>query len=420
MSGATAAGSGALRSALRELELKGSLAGAHLVLATAWMASFGVSKAIEGILFGALVGVTLLRARDLMPVWRAAWHSSRALVVFTALLAWVWCSGAWSPDGAPAESVPSRFLLVPWLLVPLGRSCFVLIWAYLGGQMFQATWIISEGLTAAELRQGAPLGSSGDPYQWRYLLAFAAPLAVAIATAARRAIPTSMALLAAGTTLWAGIFLGSRTPLFGALAGIATVLALALMAGGRARKVGVLVLILGGALIAGTAATRGPVWVRLAIAGEAVAPLEIDRALSRRPTLWRLALAGMPDAPILGHGRGSFKTALVASAQDPDSDVRALWGPSGPNLQGAHCAFLDLAYEQGLVGLGLMVGLMWVTVRQVLRGPTAIRACVLGALATWGTAALSESSLNTRAGTVTLALLVWLSTVACGAVDGEQ
>jgi O-antigen ligase len=405
-----------LPSALLELDVTSQFAGPHLVLSMLWLASFGVSKAAESILFAMLTGLVIIMSRTTAPVWTAAWKSSWSLVLFTSLLVWIWCSGAWAPHQANPEALPSRFLLVPWLLVPGARSWTLLVGAFVAGQGFQASWVVIEALLAAWGVPSQALGSSGDPYQWRYLLAFACPLAFASAYFWRgygRLIP----LTVSGLLLLAVALLGSRTPLIAAALALPVVALMLMLRKGvplrwSAAGVGLAI-----SLVAAALAINTPGRARLTQSMREMASGEANAALSTRPVLWTLALEGIPEAPILGHGRAAFGTRLVECADDEGSAVRRHWGPAGPTFRGAHCTYLDLLYEQGALGLFLLAALLWALGWKSRSAPLPLACGLLGGLTVWSVAGVAESNLNTRSGLVTLGLLVVMALAADCCLD---
>lgn len=407
-----------LRSALLDLAITSRFAGPHLALSMLWLASFGVSKAAESILFAMLTGLVIIMSRTTAPVWAAAWKSNWSLVLFTILLLWLWCSAAWAPHQANPEALPSRFLLVPWLLLPGARSWPLLVGAFVAGQGFQAAWVVVEALLAAWGVPSQALGSSGDPYQWRYLLAFACPLAFASAyfwSGYGKLIP----LTVSGLLLLAVALLGSRTPFIAATLAVPVVALMLMLRKGvplrwSAAGVGLAI-----SLVAAALAINTPGRARLTQSMREMASGEANAALSTRPVLWTLALNGVPEAPILGHGRAAFRTRLVEAANTEGSAVRLYWGATGPTFQGAHCTYLDVLYEQGAIGLFLLTALL-ASIGWSARLSQAALACgLLGGLTVWIIAGLAESSLNTRAGFMTLGLLVVMAVSAQGCRSSE-
>ncbi|MGW0707361.1 O-antigen ligase family protein [Streptomyces sp. NPDC002643] len=176
-----------------------------------------------------------------------------------------------------------------------------------------------------------PLGHTGATAA---LLALSAGAACCAAWAARASgVRFALALLAAGVTVTAGV-LGSATGLFACTGVLLCSLAAARM---RHRGVG----LAGLALL--TAVVTGTTW---AIA-EDVLPIGLTDALEGRLTahrvlLWRDALHLAHDDPLLGAGPGRFGelgTTITLSASSDDKP---------------HSAPLQLAAEQGLIGVALL------------------------------------------------------------------
>jgi O-antigen ligase len=92
----------------------------------------------------------------------------------------------------------------------------------------------------------------------------------------------------------------------------------------------------------------------------------IDSLLSRRLLIWDWTVNGVEQAPIQGHGAGSWQ-ANFRSAIDANKGLGLVSWQSGSKpmtaQRHAHDLFLQVTYEYGLIGLGLLMTclVMWGT-----------------------------------------------------------
>ena len=83
-------------------------------------------------------------------------------------------------------------------------------------------------------------------------------------------------------------------------------------------------------------------------------------ARDARPVIWALAMDQVAQAPWFGHGFGREIVAPAFAAVTPAS-------PGHPEIRHAHNVFVDVALEQGLVGLALFLAVLALLAREYLR-----------------------------------------------------
>lgn len=436
----------------------------HLALGLLWMFSLSLGRAADSIAFVALLVVSTARLPWSAPVLRAALRFSWPLALATALGLLVWASGLWSGIEVRDALQPPRWLLVPFMLLPLARSWRMLLGALVAGACLQSAWVVLEAVFVfGRIRYGDPLGLSENPLTFLGLISTGALVSSGlwIAGRGRSALAHLAAALACLTAL---VCLANRTATLGCLAGLVALLVagwlvraaslrrLAALAAGAA-----IVLSLAGGTLADrlmpTEAGRERAIARgerptleaapqAAELGGATAPegtpgraadagepaLDDDRAkaaeardgrktrtldellsqyTSSRWILWRETAPAFLDAPILGHGRDGWDAVWKqAFGELPKRGAHRALKP----LNSAHNAFLQAAIDQGVVGLSLLVATLLAVFRAARRGlPSARELVVVGLVASWSAGALSSSALNISAGWMPFAAMVWLA-----------
>lgn len=168
-----------------------------------------------------------------------------------------------------------------------------------------------------------------------------------------------------------GLLLGGVILLAGALAGLA-----ADRLGGSAE---VRRHVPPAAAVAGVAVALGLVLAAAAIEGNAdtdggATAARLGSADSNRYAYWRVALDAFGDAPLRGHGSGSFSVLWLHDRTVAES------------VRDAHSLELETAAELGIVGLALLAGLLGGVAAcavRALRGDGAAAAGPVAALAVW-------------------------------------
>ncbi len=306
-----------------------------------------------------------------LAAWRArtARHVARDAAVVTTLLALALAGTALVGSGGLGGLVD---LLKPLLFLPLAALCLrgredvertVVVLVVLGVVLGAgAMWSVLVGPTAlfplavdetgGEASRAA--GPFGEPNFFALSLAIVVPLAMHLVAQGglRRALGYASVLAVTGGVLAAGSRAALLTVVVAVLAGLLA---------GQARRAKGAVLVVLAAL-----AVLVPVF-----AGQAGSSAE--RTVSGRATENLIAVAMFADHPLTGVGPGGYPVLYRDYARDIGNDPRA--------LRHAHSLPLEIAAEQGLVGLGawLVAGLLlWrlVVVRRVWQLPVG-RALVL-------------------------------------------
>ncbi len=295
---------------------------------------------------------------------------------------------AWSLVGAVAGDAPIRSLfgdfermggvwrwvnfglLFLWLrAVPDRRD-----WRYFWGAVLAVTGLLAA--VAVYQHHGGPWrvpvpaggdrvpGTFGNPgYLAAYLLLALGPAALA-AVRSEGNLRTAGATGVGAAALYALVLTGTRAAVGGlAIAGLAVALGFGLRRwrGGETRSaagvaVGLLVLaaVAVGAWLSGLSLSGLEMLVERTLEGD---------GLQSRFLAWGVALAGFPDAPILGVGMENF-ALLFGEHFDPDLYVV---NPQATRWDRAHNLLLDRLTMTGAVGLLLYLGMWAVLLRDLAR-----------------------------------------------------
>jgi len=158
------------------------------------------------------------------------------------------------------------------------------------------------------------------------------------------------------------------------------------------------------ALVAGAAAVEGGPEQ----AGAGATPARLGSTDSNRYSYWRVALDGFADAPLRGHGAGSFGSLWLRERTIPEV------------VRDAHSLELETAAELGLVGLGLLAGFLggvaWCGARGRQRAPGLV-AGPAAALAAWLAHSALDWDWEMPAG-ATLSAIVLAGMVVAAAEEG--
>jgi len=402
--------------AIRELDLaSGSIAGLHLVIACAWLFSFGVGRAPEGILFGALIGISLIRSPSTLPLLLEALKSCRSVLICLGLLLFIGISAAWSPAEAKADWYPPRHMLYPVLLMPLLGGWRRLAWAYLAGIAFQASWILIEYMIVADYHYGYPLGSSSNVHFWGGHMATGAILSACLAlNASGQVWPRAIAVVIFSTCLAAALIIGGRTT--------ALALALGLTAAGAWASARTSVgwkipcALLACALAAGVA-FGATLTARFQVPspGADSTPLctRLHAFTSGRTWMWQVSLSAGSTHPWAGWGRDAW--AVVFHQRVAELPPADLWFTTDQamGLNTAHSSYVQALIDQGVIGLGLVIACIIALVATAWRSSSALALPLMGLTVYWAVSGIMLSELNTSHGLVPFGLMM---TFAVGAV----
>ena len=392
-------------------EQYGNLPALHLVAALVWLVSFGLGRAPETIAFTALIAVSILRIPTTVSLFVCSIQASSTLRAWLLCCLIVSISALWSSADSWSSAVPPRFVLAPFLLLPLANRWGMLLAAFVLGMSAQAAWIVTEAIMVKSWTYGdaaEALGSSQDWGQWR------PPLAIAIVcTLVAALLSKSWRLAAAAIGLASCCFaallcLGSKSFTLSTVAAIIVVVTIAFLNPlGRWRASIVLL----GFVVAGFTVPTQAVMRQFRVLELAAAGGELGEITSQRAALWELTMPACSRYPVLGHGRSSWKHDFPSLART--QPVGSMPWPSDalPAFNGPHCLYLHVLYEQGLVGLAALAMLVWSIVALAHRSMIPTKLLLTGLLCQWLAAGVTESLLPTRGGWIAIAFVVFIATI---------
>jgi len=395
--------------AIRELDLaSGSLAGVHLVVACAWLFSFGVGRAPEGILFGALIGISLIRGPSTLPLLLEVLKSCRSVLICMGLLMFIGISAAWSPAEAKADWYPPRHMLYPVLLMPLLGGWRRLAWAYLAGIAFQASWILIEYMLVADYHYGYPLGSSSNVHFWGGHMATGAILSACLAlNASGQVWPRAIAVVIFSACLAAALVIGGRTTALALALGLTAAGAWASTRTSMGWKIPtVLVVLIGlcGMTLGSTLVTRFQ--ENSTLPGELPVRMRLHEFTSARTWMWEVTVPAWTEHPLLGRGRDAWATVFQERIETlADSE---LFRPREQlqYLNTAHSTYVQALIDQGGIGLGLVTACIIALVATAWRSSSALALPLFSLTVYWAVSGIVLSELNTSHGLVPFGLMM--------------
>ncbi len=325
--------------------------------AAAWIASLSTLRILESILFAVVVFVVLFRFRASARVIRAALWTP-ALACLLLYLLWTTAVTAlhlpsidgWRDLGA---LVPERRFLIPLMLVPvMHRWRLLLLGLVAGGAIEVAAMLVRAALRASVWPELSVELTDGTQWTLVALVAAGAFAAVSAERAARVG-GVAFALLALGLQG----SLTQRAPFAGSLVALLAVAVL----GFRFLKPRVRIALAIGAplllaLAIGTSILGGGVAAKRLESLSSLASYErLNDYTSSRLELWRLTLEAVAEAPIVGHGRGTWRTEIdrVALAEPEQTEAIARI-VEAREIQYSHNTVLDVLFESGAIGLVLL------------------------------------------------------------------
>ena len=283
----------------------------------------------------------------------------------------------------------TRDRLVVLLLAVGGLVCVYALLQWWGIELFE--WDRSLA------RSGRVSGSLGNPNLMGSLAAALPPLAVGYAVY-RSWRGSILAAVAASSVLLCGLVVvasGTRGSLLGLGAGSLVLLALLFRRIGRGKALAILLI-----LVAGAVLVFLPMRARLGeLAGGEGGTLTVRRVI------WSGAARAFLERPVLGWGPGSFQK-VFPEFRDPHYHTMGV----SHNTLHAHCEYLELLMDSGLVGALLWAGL---AVSLALRrrrsgGLDGVGVGMLAAVAALLTEALVSVALRWPPSALLLALLAGL------------
>ncbi len=398
--------------ALREVDLTpDNLAGIHLSIACAWLISFGIGRAPEGILFGALVGVSLIRLPRTLPFLVESLKSSKAVLICMALLVFIALSAAWSPSEAKADWYPPRHMLYPILLAPLLARWRLLVFAYMAGIAFQASWILIEYALVKDYHYGYPLGSSRNVHFWGGHMATAAILAACMSLDGTCRRPARiLSTVAFVLYLSSALTIAGRTTAVALAAGLASAGLWAIARthlGWRLPTLLLACIVTCGIAFGSTLATRLQQGVQDQSA--VTTQTRIHNITSGRTWMWQVTLSAWNERPMIGWGRDAW--ASVFHTRVTELPAETLWRSRDAlrHLNTAHSTYVQAAIDQGALGLLLVSASLASLAAAAWRSRVIPAMPLLGLTAYWAVSGITLSELNTSHGLVPFGMMMTLA-----------
>lgn len=398
--------------ALREVDLTpDNLAGIHLSVACAWLISFGIGRAPEGILFGALVGVSLIRLPRTLPFLVEALKSSKAVLICMALLLFIALSAAWSPSEAKADWYPPRHMLYPILLAPLLARWRLLVLAYMAGITFQASWILIEFALVKDYRYGYPLGSSSNVHFWGGHMATAAIMAACMSLDGTCRRPNRvLAGLVFVLCLASALTIAGRTTAVALLAGLASAGLWAIVRNHVGWRLPALLLACIVICVIAFGSTVSARFLKGIQDQSAITTqTRIHNITSARTWMWQVTLPAWNEHPMIGWGRDAW--ASVFHARVAALPTESLHRPREQlqQLNTAHSTYVQAAIDQGALGLMLVIAALASLASAAWRSRVIPAMPLLGLTAYWAISGVMLSELNTSHGLVPFGMMMTLA-----------
>lgn len=338
----------------------------HLVMAAVALAASAGPTSPPEIAWALLAVYSLVRLHNTWRCFPALLRQPQILMLF-AFAAWQYLSVLWSPDRSEGldHAGAARFILIPLALWPVMDRSRALLFALAAGwvlgwlaQLGHATGLIAFDRAADRISGwwdpavagtmlmvplGLALGAAGFgpglAVRAAGALGLAASLVSILATGTRSAWIAAAGLIPLAAAAW---FLRVR---LAAPIKLAVALAVVLVTAG------------------GAAALWQPISSRFDEAATALQRIteegDYETSTGRRVLMYRIAADAFLDAPLLGHGSGSFAHYWETWNQQHER--------TGTVLAHAHCAPLHIAATTGLVGLALAAATVFFTLRSAAR-----------------------------------------------------
>lgn len=342
----------------------------HVALAVLWAFVQSITNAGEGIAWGMLLAIAILRVPKVWWCWVPALRDPLWWVM-VAWFAWTFLTTLWGPDlGASTPSrVPDRWLLTPFMLWPvMGRPWLVLGAMAAGGAAHACvalvlSWKGSGWGTYGEVRGLSALTMT----QWQFLSAFVLCVAGARWMGGAGRAVAILAAVPAALGVW---ILAVRTVMAAAVVGVSVAFLRPFPRVRRARwglALACVATVFAGAWLV----AHSPAWQRVEESLEQASELRaegrrdaaIGTASSARLTLIRAALDIGREHPVLGGGAGWFAArlpqwSLVVIARDPrEAQYFDAW-PTGL-LQHCHSTLLQAWVDGGIPSAALLATLLF-------------------------------------------------------------
>ncbi|MBM4114443.1 MAG: O-antigen ligase family protein [Phycisphaerae bacterium] len=335
------------------------LPGLHLWAATVWIVGALLAPPLEGAAYAVLAAVALVRCRAFVGMLSVHPRLRFVVVTYAAVLFWAFLSMAWSPDGAEGK-VYARIMIVPIFVVHAGltREAMARILFWPG-----AIWSVI--LVAAWL--GIPVPSLIIPdHPSKTVLGLVMLGCVAFSGAFDWKAVRSWSHWCLKIPTWfAGAAVaGSRTGVVAVLSGSLLGFALTRRSIRHTLRtimpLAVVFVVIAGALgftpVGKKALAYLPSLTDTSAVTRSIAD-RLDKTLSSRLALWDWTMTACSHV-FVGHGALSWPRDFQAAMTEkkPRLTIVTSINPGAESLNHAHSILIQMMYEQGLIGVALLIG----------------------------------------------------------------
>jgi hypothetical protein len=339
----------------------------HVALAVLWAFLQSITNAGEGIAWGMLLAIAILRVPKVWWCWLPALRDPLWWVM-AGWFAWTSLTTLWGPDlGASTPSrVPDRWLFTPFMLWPvMGRPWLVLGAMAAGGAAHACVALVLSWKGSGWGTYGEVRGLSGlNMTQWQFLSSFVLCLAGVRWMGGAGRAAAILAAVPAAMGVW---ILAVRTVMAAAVAGCSV----ALLRPFPRLRLRTWAIVSVGIMLGVAMVPRSPAWQRASDAlRQAVELRQMDMesaaaeaASGGRLTLIEAAWDIGREHPILGGGAGWFEARLPQWAlkqmarERRDSDLFA--GLLQGSLNNAHSTLLQAWVDGGIPSAALLATLLF-------------------------------------------------------------
>jgi len=332
----------------------------HAFLAAAWCFFLVSSRSVEAALFVALILITILRFREIVPCWWAAIRTVPAAALVSWLVLVTIVTLAAGTTDSIWDSLPRRQFLVPSLLIPVVHRWRLLLISLASGSLLTS---LLSAFESAEVLLRDDVSTMGWDSRGGFILPLTAVAGLAAIGARRSGVVAVGALFTA--IAFAAIALSSQRSSTAA-AVIGAVVLLLLAPWPRVARLGVG----GAAILVATIAISASLWV----GGAASKNLgkDLNSYSSGRLCLWQATLDACRERPWFGYGLQAWRAVILyRNATDPDTLSCLAAVEANADSVYSHNLEIDLLFESGGIGLAILsIGLI-VGGRTVLRRRTA-------------------------------------------------
>jgi len=346
----------------------------HLAAASSWGFAQSISNAAEGITWGILLIVCVLRTPKTWRCWAVPLRDP-LWIGLAAWSTWIAISALWAPTAQDAlrDHFPDRWVLTPLMLWPVMGRAWLLLAAVGAGAFVQAGIAIalSWGPSGMARYMSVRSASAFGQLQWQL------HCAVALGAAGLRWLPMPARLASAAGFSAALVVVSRAATRLTALSSVAAIAVIALRPPARSARgrwirfaviIGLVGLIAGAAYLPVGVRIRKNALTALRASSDGEVTRLVDSMTGHRSTLAAAAIDIGSAHPWIGNGRGSFRVLLpewVRRRQEArPQDATVLAPLADGTVNDAHNAFLQSFVD---AGIGSAVLLAWLFLGILLR-----------------------------------------------------